>query len=395
VRYKHGLLVIALFSGVAFTYATPAYAQTSVSSVRHNLSAAVASKSSQLNRLTISSDEGKVLSYSSKGIAATPSPSPSTSAGSETDIDIATEVTGAATALAALAAIGTLIAQGRNRRKDQWQDWLFQTIQPLGDAERYRQWKIPLDAPWDLSAAADELKGIARKLDNSRFTIPLLRGAASEGNQTVDSLRLTAIAATNLAGHLSHAAYLSQYLRGGTRPDQEIYSTESDRNALSDALKSSDKDKELLVQRASESFDQLKHYASKVNRGTRKVLLEHALITNSDRKGLPTSSTPSPPSAPSLQPDPSNPWFTVGKLGAWTPIVGGTPVPTVNLIDSDHGLPIGLVLNPVTGVISGTPVPEDVGVWPIVLAAINDSGPPASLPVRLIVSAGDSAKSAS
>jgi hypothetical protein len=403
VRYKYCLLGVALFSGVAFIYATPAYAQTSVSSVPHHPSAALAD-SSVFDGLTISGDEGAARSKLSEQITVMPMPAPipsaSTSTGDETGVDIATEVTGIATAAAALAAIGTLVLEGRRRRRDQWQDWLLHAVEALGDAERYQQWTIPQNASWELNTAAEDLRGIARRLDNSRSAIPLLPAAPLESIQTADSLRSTAIAAANFAGHLSHASYLSHYLRSGTRPDQEIYSSEADRRALSDALEASYKDKELMGQRAKESFGQLKHYTSKVSKGTRKVLVEHASSINSARKDLPSSnnnlsvSRKNPQviadkrgviySAPSLEPDPLNPEFIVSRLGSYRPVLDGSPVPTVRLM---HGeLPAGLHLRPDTGEISGTPVYWAAARYPITLGANNGRMPAAILKITLIVS---------
>jgi Putative Ig domain/KAP family P-loop domain len=86
---------------------------------------------------------------------------------------------------------------------------------------------------------------------------------------------------------------------------------------------------------------------------------------------------------PGFQPDPNNPLFIVGQPSAYTPIVTGTPPPTVSL--SQGQLPRGLSMNPSTGVISGTPVPGTVGTYAITLTARNGVGQDATLSLALTV----------
>ena len=133
------------------------------------------------------------------------------------------------------------------------------------------------------------------------------------------------------------------------------------------------------MQRANESFDQLKRYASKVSSGTRKVLLEHALSTNSDRKGLPSSS-----GSPILEfgPDPSNPEFTVGEPGIYRPTLNAIPPPRVYV--SGGTLPPGMTLDSTTGEIYG--VPQVASTYGIGLLAQNGECPQVSLTVYLKVS---------
>jgi hypothetical protein len=88
-------------------------------------------------------------------------------------------------------------------------------------------------------------------------------------------------------------------------------------------------------------------------------------------------------SAPSLKPDPNNPAFTVGQPGSYTPVLTGTPAPTVSV--SPGTLPAGLQLNPATGVISGTPAQGTDKTYDITLTAHNGIGPDATLPVKLVI----------
>ena len=147
-------------------------------------------------------------------------------------------------------------------------------------------------------------------------------------------------------------------------------------------MESSYKDKTLLAQRAKESFGQLKRYASKVDKGTSKVLLEHVLSADSDRKDLPSSGG----NSPNLQSDSANPEFTIGQPGRYTPLLSGTPAPTVSLRGR---LPIGLSLNPATGMIFGTPAQGTANSYPVTLTAHNGISPDATLQVMLIVSDSD------
>ena len=86
-------------------------------------------------------------------------------------------------------------------------------------------------------------------------------------------------------------------------------------------------------------------------------------------------------SAPTLKPDPSNPEFTVGQAGSYTPVLTGTPAPTVSV--SPDKLPDGLQIDPATGVISGTPALGTDQEYDITLIAHNGISPDATLPVKL------------
>jgi hypothetical protein len=91
--------------------------------------------------------------------------------------------------------------------------------------------------------------------------------------------------------------------------------------------------------------------------------------------------------APGLAPsDPKNPnpGFTVGQAGTFTPVLTGTPPPTVSL--SAGNLPPSLTLDPSTGAISGTPDPGTAGQYPITLTASNGISPDATMTVTLEVS---------
>jgi hypothetical protein len=101
---------------------------------------------------------------------------------------------------------------------------------------------------------------------------------------------------------------------------------------------------------------------------------------------LPLTLTVADKSGPGLQPAPSNPGFTVGQPGTYTPILTGAPAPTVSL--SQGALPTGLRLNPATGVISGTPQSGTARTYPITLTAHNGVGPDATLSPTLTVAAG-------
>jgi Putative Ig domain len=99
---------------------------------------------------------------------------------------------------------------------------------------------------------------------------------------------------------------------------------------------------------------------------------------------LPLTLTVAATSAPGIQPDPSGPTFTVGQEGKYTPILTGTPAPTVTLTQGT--LPAGLKLDP-AGVISGTPATGSANPYPITLRAANGISPDAELSVVLTVSA--------
>jgi hypothetical protein len=101
---------------------------------------------------------------------------------------------------------------------------------------------------------------------------------------------------------------------------------------------------------------------------------------------LPLTLTVAVPSAPGLQPDPSDPGFTVGQAGTYAPILTGAPVPTVSL--SPGPLPAGLQLNPDTGVISGTPAPGTAGPYTFTLTAHNGVGQDATMSVTFTVAEG-------
>ena len=97
-----------------------------------------------------------------------------------------------------------------------------------------------------------------------------------------------------------------------------------------------------------------------------------------------TSGTQPTSTAPGLAPDPKNPSFTVGQAGTYTPVLTGTPPPTVSL--SGDPLPPNLNLNPNTGVISGTPNTGTGGTYHITLTGSNGISPDATLPVTITVS---------
>jgi Putative Ig domain len=88
-------------------------------------------------------------------------------------------------------------------------------------------------------------------------------------------------------------------------------------------------------------------------------------------------------SAPVFKYDPKDPGFIVGQPGTYTPVLSGTPAPTVSLI---HGtLPAGLKLDSHTGVISGTPEPGMAGTYIVTLTAKNGISPDATLSLTLTV----------
>jgi Putative Ig domain len=89
------------------------------------------------------------------------------------------------------------------------------------------------------------------------------------------------------------------------------------------------------------------------------------------------------PSAPTLQPGPGNPQFTVGQPGTYTPALTGSPQPIVSV---SPALPAGLDLDSHTGVISGTPGPSTAGPYALTLTAKNGISPDATLQVTLTVS---------
>jgi Putative Ig domain len=88
-------------------------------------------------------------------------------------------------------------------------------------------------------------------------------------------------------------------------------------------------------------------------------------------------------SAPTLKPDPNSPAFAVGQSGSYTPVLTGTPAPTVSV--GPGALPTGLQLNPATGVISGTPAQGTDQTYDITLTAHNGIAPDATLPVKLVI----------
>lgn len=100
-------------------------------------------------------------------------------------------------------------------------------------------------------------------------------------------------------------------------------------------------------------------------------------VRNQGAQGGPTSS------APTIKPDPSNPEFTVGQAGSYTPVLTGTPAPTVSV--SPDTLPTGLKIDPATGVISGTPALGTDKEYDITLIAHNGISPDATLPVKLVI----------
>jgi hypothetical protein len=92
---------------------------------------------------------------------------------------------------------------------------------------------------------------------------------------------------------------------------------------------------------------------------------------------------PPQPAAPTLKPDPNNPVFTVGQAGSYSPILTGTPAPTVTW--SPTTLPTGLNINPATGVISGTPAEGTAPTFNVTLTASNGISPDATLPVQVVI----------
>jgi hypothetical protein len=90
---------------------------------------------------------------------------------------------------------------------------------------------------------------------------------------------------------------------------------------------------------------------------------------------------PPQPAAPTLKPDPNNPAFTAGQLGSYSPVLTGTPAPTVSW--SPETLPTGLNINPATGVISGTPTAPQT--FNVTLTAHNGITPDATLPVQIVI----------
>ncbi|MFC7620346.1 putative Ig domain-containing protein [Microlunatus sp. GCM10028923] len=73
--------------------------------------------------------------------------------------------------------------------------------------------------------------------------------------------------------------------------------------------------------------------------------------------------------------------FTVGQPGAYTPKVAGRPAPTVTA----KGMPEGLVLDPRTGVITGTPKPGTEGEHEVILTADNGIEPDATLKITVAI----------
>ena len=82
-------------------------------------------------------------------------------------------------------------------------------------------------------------------------------------------------------------------------------------------------------------------------------------------------------------PNNPNPPFTVGQAGTYTPIVTGTPPPTVSLAGT---LPTGLKLDARTGAITGTPASGTAGEHRVTLTASNGISPDATLNLTLKVS---------
>ena len=101
---------------------------------------------------------------------------------------------------------------------------------------------------------------------------------------------------------------------------------------------------------------------------------------------LPITLRISDAAAPILGPDPSSPELVTRLPGAYTPTLTGAPAPTVKV--SDGTLPDGMVLNPATGVISGTPADDAAGTHPVTLTASTGKDPDNTLPVALTVSIG-------
>ncbi len=88
-------------------------------------------------------------------------------------------------------------------------------------------------------------------------------------------------------------------------------------------------------------------------------------------------------SAPVFRPDPKDPGFIVGQPGTYTPILTGTPPPTVSLTQGT--LPSGLKMDAHTGVISGTAEPGTAGQHTVTLTAKNGISPDVTLPLTLTV----------
>ena len=99
---------------------------------------------------------------------------------------------------------------------------------------------------------------------------------------------------------------------------------------------------------------------------------------------LPVTLTVFVPSAPGLQPGPGNPEFIAGQPGICTPVLTGTPAPTVSLV---QGTLPAVQLDSHTGVISGTPERGTVGMHTVTLTARNGISPDATLQVTLTVAA--------
>jgi hypothetical protein len=83
-------------------------------------------------------------------------------------------------------------------------------------------------------------------------------------------------------------------------------------------------------------------------------------------------------------PNNPNPQFTVGQAGTYTPVVTGTPAPSVSV--STGALPSGLTLDARTGVIGGKPDPGTAKAYPLTLTASNGISPDATLQITLEVS---------
>jgi hypothetical protein len=95
----------------------------------------------------------------------------------------------------------------------------------------------------------------------------------------------------------------------------------------------------------------------------------------------PASTTANSP--PGLEPGTGQPAFTVGNPGSYTPILTGTPGPTVTVSPQ---LPLDLKLDATTGTISGTPAAGTDGTYQITLTASNGTSPDATVPVTLTIS---------